>query len=396
MPYRVTNFQDTPNPNAVKCLLDRPIRDPGRGPGSYRTAQAAASATNLRGFASGMKINAADSKAGNLTTGAFDWAADGDVRKVGWVFDMLRLKVANPGAALDPANPSFISETVLYYYGITPVLNDGEGSLWNPTGTSTTTLNQAARVTTAGTASKNLSDNGFNTNYAASWYLVRGDQVATNTTTSVGGQAGTYTHATKKVPLSGTGALTENNLANAVTSSDKIPCMSESRIADTTDSEIDSTDAGTFNQLANGTTVGTDIRTIARAGDLSVESFTDGVSATDTTSAGNPLDTHELNDFWPLHGASRQVITVGSTSISALAAGFANVMMADGHVEKFYDTTGISDIPDGWVGPFPGAINASSNFTTFTYDAEVAKELNGRMWLKKILPINAAGGGSEN
>ena len=42
MPYRVTNFQDTPNPNAVKCLLDRPIRDPGRGPGSYRTAQAAA------------------------------------------------------------------------------------------------------------------------------------------------------------------------------------------------------------------------------------------------------------------------------------------------------------------------------------------------------------------
>jgi hypothetical protein len=38
MPRRVLEFQPTPNPNAVKCILDGPIRDPERGPASYRAA----------------------------------------------------------------------------------------------------------------------------------------------------------------------------------------------------------------------------------------------------------------------------------------------------------------------------------------------------------------------
>lgn len=41
MPYAVTEFQSTPNPNAVKCILDKSIRDPKIGPGSYRSASAA-------------------------------------------------------------------------------------------------------------------------------------------------------------------------------------------------------------------------------------------------------------------------------------------------------------------------------------------------------------------
>lgn len=42
MPYSVRDFQSTPNPNAVKCLLDRVIRSRDRGPASYRNAAAAA------------------------------------------------------------------------------------------------------------------------------------------------------------------------------------------------------------------------------------------------------------------------------------------------------------------------------------------------------------------
>lgn len=33
MPYRVVRFEDTPNPNAVKCVLDRPVATTTR---SYR------------------------------------------------------------------------------------------------------------------------------------------------------------------------------------------------------------------------------------------------------------------------------------------------------------------------------------------------------------------------
>lgn len=41
MPYAVRTFQETPNPNAVKCILDRPIRDASLGPASFRTPAAA-------------------------------------------------------------------------------------------------------------------------------------------------------------------------------------------------------------------------------------------------------------------------------------------------------------------------------------------------------------------
>ena len=39
MPYRITEFQPTPNPNALKCILDQPISP---GPRSFLNAGAAA------------------------------------------------------------------------------------------------------------------------------------------------------------------------------------------------------------------------------------------------------------------------------------------------------------------------------------------------------------------
>jgi hypothetical protein len=39
MPHRVVEFQPTPNPNALKCILDAPLPEPIR---SFRTAQQAA------------------------------------------------------------------------------------------------------------------------------------------------------------------------------------------------------------------------------------------------------------------------------------------------------------------------------------------------------------------
>lgn len=35
MPYSILRFEPTPNPNAVKCILDRPLSDPPR---SFRSA----------------------------------------------------------------------------------------------------------------------------------------------------------------------------------------------------------------------------------------------------------------------------------------------------------------------------------------------------------------------
>lgn len=43
MSHTILEFQATPNPNAVKCVLDRPIRDRASGPASFRDAAAAQS-----------------------------------------------------------------------------------------------------------------------------------------------------------------------------------------------------------------------------------------------------------------------------------------------------------------------------------------------------------------
>jgi hypothetical protein len=41
VPYKVVEFQDTPNPNAVKCILDPPVPE-GPAIRSYQSAQSAA------------------------------------------------------------------------------------------------------------------------------------------------------------------------------------------------------------------------------------------------------------------------------------------------------------------------------------------------------------------
>ncbi len=41
MPYAVTEFQSTPNPNALKCVLDRPLRPAAEALRSFRTADQA-------------------------------------------------------------------------------------------------------------------------------------------------------------------------------------------------------------------------------------------------------------------------------------------------------------------------------------------------------------------
>lgn len=42
MPYQVTRFDPTPNPNALKCVLDRAVVAPDAPPRSYRSAASAA------------------------------------------------------------------------------------------------------------------------------------------------------------------------------------------------------------------------------------------------------------------------------------------------------------------------------------------------------------------
>src|SRR3972149_2200964 len=68
------------------------------------SAKSAACASYLRTFGSAFEIYAAQSN-GVRSSGAFDHLRDGDVRRIGWVADVVNLKVGSPGKVLRPPHP---------------------------------------------------------------------------------------------------------------------------------------------------------------------------------------------------------------------------------------------------------------------------------------------------
>jgi len=65
------------------------------------SAQAAGSGSNLSTFGRGFMIFSTEDKGSKMCSGAFDHLRDGDCRKFGWVADIIKIKVSNPGKALD-------------------------------------------------------------------------------------------------------------------------------------------------------------------------------------------------------------------------------------------------------------------------------------------------------
>jgi prepilin-type N-terminal cleavage/methylation domain-containing protein len=100
-----------------------------------QSAIAAGSTMNLGGFGRGFILTADQDSAerGRLCTGAFDHLRDGDSRSIGWVADIVKLKIANPNKALDGINSSKLNEKVLDYTGCTNATGKAVGSRWGKT-----------------------------------------------------------------------------------------------------------------------------------------------------------------------------------------------------------------------------------------------------------------------
>ncbi|WP_425618905.1 DUF1559 domain-containing protein [Anatilimnocola sp. NA78] len=155
------------------------------------TARSAACQNNLRQIAIGL-LGRAERSNEQLCSGAFDWLNDGAVTEKGWVADLV--KVGTPtGKMLCPSNSARVSET---YYDLltapaggfamdTCVPRLGTPASAQPDGTM---LSNPCRTIVEsnlapGSAQRNslvqteIYDEFYNTNYAASWYLVRGEPI---------------------------------------------------------------------------------------------------------------------------------------------------------------------------------------------------------------------------
>lgn len=158
--------------------------------GAAREAsRASACRNNLRQFGIGMHSYADTS--GYMCSGAFDWKRDGAVTEVGWVADLVN-RGTIVGQMLCPSSPYQLSEKFNDLLGITPTgldsCIDRAGSMPQTLPDGSLQVNPCRKILglydggsplAPGTPERRevveveILNEGYNTNYAASWFLVR-------------------------------------------------------------------------------------------------------------------------------------------------------------------------------------------------------------------------------
>jgi prepilin-type N-terminal cleavage/methylation domain-containing protein/prepilin-type processing-associated H-X9-DG protein len=366
-----------------------------------QSAIAAGANTSLNGFGRSALITADQDVAerGQLSTGAFDHLRDGDVRRFGWVADVIKNKVVNPGKALDASNPSKVNEKVADYTGAasTGSVNKnrwkGKTTAVSFNGADNNGTNGPADVTSAAQRQK-IWDDGHNTNFCTTWHYSRGDVLGSSGT--VPADMDFSSNDPSKCPMDGDGPLSESKLMKTTVSRDLIACIGNSRNGDSGDSTVTQTYAETINTFV-GLTGADGNPPLLKAGDYTVESFTDGMAAvpvgtvaTDIGIAGQtdePADKlHELNDIVPIVGGRK-------SGDGKYVGGSAQILFADGHVAKVRDEAGLNNEPDGFIGAFKGGVN-----TFDLNDSAYAKEIRNKIWVRQLgngQNLGAGGGSVE-
>lgn len=158
---------------------------------SRESARSVLCKAHLRGAGTGFQTNAIRSNRGELCSGIFDHNREGCMDRYGWVADQINSGTSSAGTLLCPSNPIKVNEKLLDAYGIetNDGLNELTGSLrdrwmdgmcgqtnWKGLAGSGDPLEGFASTDPvtderAELVSRYFVEQGFNTNYASSWYL---------------------------------------------------------------------------------------------------------------------------------------------------------------------------------------------------------------------------------
>lgn len=307
---------------------------------------------NLRQFGIGMNVYA-DSHKGNLCSGAMDWRRDGAVTEIGWVADLVNVANVQVGKLLCPTNEVRGTEKLNDLLGVTPsgltscdVDFDGteqatapDGTLLvNPCrlilGTYTGTYNAPWGTTYTGGSpltpgseerrqivEKMIVEPGYNSNYTASWWLVRSG-VKLDRNGNLVGPSGCP--ISNKERTSTNGPLNRRDIDNAQATSSNIPLMGDTAPGDIREAVLTS---------ALG-----EIPTGARLG----EAFTDGPILNTTMLPPvfpNPTNHGGANGWWNVWTKQTLQDYRDFGAVHGSGVRHANVLMADSSVRGFRDTS---------------------------------------------------------
>jgi prepilin-type N-terminal cleavage/methylation domain-containing protein/prepilin-type processing-associated H-X9-DG protein len=370
------------------------------------TAKAGAQAATLQSFGKAfIDFSTLDSQ-GRLSSSAFDHMRDGDATKVGWVADIVNNKFGNPNKSLDPINRLKINEKFTDMAG-----SSTSGSLNNyrwrtfvvnrPSDNLVVTDATSVRGTDYFGTAQTVWDDGYNTNFCTTWHFSRGDNNITS-----GGQYSVNASDLdgEKSPLDGDGPLNSSMLADPtmLTSADKVALMGASRAGDSGDSTIVATGNNSADAINNFIDP-SGRRKVAKVGDFTVESFTDGPSASRNLTANQAgvydsstnAQVHEMNDIVPNCKAKKVNTAFGQL----IAGGYANLVFADGSCRRVNDNNGYggANKGDSWIGPYPTNPTATtSGARTFVLDNGAFDEIKDEVYVGRLRSILTAGGGSQD
>lgn len=378
------------------------------------SARASVCQNNLRQIGVGMHIFADNDPQERLCTGASDFRRDGCMDTWGWVADLVNINAANPGEMLCPSNPLRGSEKLNDLIGKDTTdskdgaplsrLNDGicgasqwagmSGSGGDSFASTAPNSEERARL-----IARAFMDQGYNTNYAAGWHLVRSSpkvNVDSSTTPPTIVAFGNPSSQGLKGLSTTRGALTRRLLETSPIVSSTVALLGDAAPGDA-DEAILAFDLSYSGTLSDGTTADPfangkgDEREFMKAGELLTEAFNDGPAYWDAgsstlnlvqqagdlslqaacESAGScppPTDStgtylQDTRDWFAVHGGGK--------------SGTGNILMADGSVQVFTDLN-----QDKYLNPgFPVPKNLTQQqYAAIGYRDDTVEIPAGRMF----------------
>jgi prepilin-type N-terminal cleavage/methylation domain-containing protein/prepilin-type processing-associated H-X9-DG protein len=345
-------------------------------PAIARAREAARSSScknNLRQFGVGLHMFADKDPEGRFCTGASDYRRDGCMDTWGWVADLVNLGAARPGEMLCPTSSMRGSEKLNDLLGKDttdakdgcPIerLSQGACAGFGATGAGGA-INTTQR---ADYVARNFMEKGYNTNYAASWYLARGGLkfLVGSTqleTINIAGQG-------RKGLSTTLGPLKRRWVESSRLTSNMIPLLGDAAPGDVDEAVLSLAilkDPAINSMLTNDP----EKKMFLDLGERLTEAFNDGPATWVSTSRtldllgesvtmraqmecearGNcppaigtgPTDDNaywlqDTRDWWALHGAGSK--------------GSCNILMADGSVKDFADLNGDKFLNPGFPVP---------------------------------------------
>ena len=314
---------------------------------------------NLKNFALAMNTFATNDAAGRFCTGAYDWNRDGAPDRFGWVADTIAQNAGLPSEMLCPSSPFRASEKVNDLLG-----RDSSDNSQTPAsrvgifGPYMTNVNATAAMTEErGAAVLDMIEAGYSTNYASSWFMVRGQPKlqGDNTTTFMNGTSGF------KEFQDTTGPLKYRQVEGGQIPASNVPLLGCAGPGDSDEAFLIQT---LSEELAEGIRL--------------AESFNDGPAYWNGTAVELIDDAHGMGGLvdiknavitaegWPTVGTIQEPTALandlGSPILQdtrdwfAVHSGKVNVAMADGSVKSIVDLNG-----DGFLNP---GFNVGEDTTT--------------------------------